>query len=54
MADLVVRRAEDWLHVYDDDGVLVGSSVVGFGPHAAAAVDVAAALLRAVSAGMHE
>jgi len=51
--DLVVRRDGDWLLVYDENENEIGRCIVGFGPNAPAAVDVAAALLRAVSAGMH-
>ena len=54
MSALTVRHEGDWLNVYDENGMKVGSSIAGFGPHAPAAVDIVAALLSAVSQGKHE
>lgn len=51
---LTVNRHGDWLDVIDENGIKVGSAIVGAGPHSPAATDVAAALLVAVSHGMHE
>lgn len=49
---LTVSWWGDWLVIRDDGGSEVGRVIVGFGPHAPAAIDVVAAILGAVSQGM--